>query len=280
MVGATIRNTFKTLFRSWTFWLAVAIFAGLAVREGYTDYVTYAPGYEPKVLAYAAYVQGIDHRMSNLLLLALPFFVVVVTALVLNRDYGDQFFEIEKAAGMRPSWYLLGRLCVVVSISLTAQWVFSVLCMVLFASRRGGVHGLSADKMSAGQFLADCALRQFRAAFCAALPLVLVFAGLTYLLGAIFHSGFVAAIGGLGLTVGNFVFTFLYQYRAFAAYFDSFSPVPKKLLRYVVFYNVPEQSMRRMGATLGTALFCAAWLVGVFWVCGVGAYALICKREI
>lgn len=275
MVGATIRNTFKTLFRSWTFWLAVAIFAGLVVREGYTDYVTYAPGYEPKVLAYAAYVQGIDHRMSNLLLLALPFFVVVVTALVLNRDYGDQFFEIEKAAGVRPTRYLLGRLCVVVSISLTAQWMFSVLCMVLFASRWSGVYGLSK-----WQFIVDCALRQFRVAFCAALPLVLVFAGLTYLLGAIFHSGFVAAIGGLGLTVGNFVFTFLYQYRAFATYFDSFSPVPKKLLRYVVFYNVPEQSMRRMGATLGTALFCVAWLVGVFAIFGVGAYALIRKREI
>lgn len=275
MLRASIRNTFKTLFRSWTFWLAVVIFDGMAVREGLTDYVTYAPGYEPKVLAYAAYVQGIGHRMSNLLLLALPFFVVVVTALVLNRDYGDQFFEIEKAAGVKPSSYLLGRLCAVVVVSFVVQWVFSILCMVLYVSRWGGVYGLSVE-----QFIIDCALRQFRIAFCAALSLILMFAGLTYLFGAIFHSGVVAAVGGLGLTVGNFVFTFLYQYRAFASYFDYFSPAPKKLLRYVVFYNVPEQSMQRMGATMGTALFCAAWLIGVFAVCGIGAYCLVRKREI
>lgn len=274
MFCVTIRNTFKTLFRSWTFWLAILVYAGLAVREGLIDYVIYAPGYEPKVLAYATYVQGIGHRMSNLLLLALPFFVVVVTALVLNRDYGDQFFEIEKAADVKPSRYLLGRLCAVVVVSFVAQWVFSILSIALYASRLGGVY-----EVTPAQFFADCALRLLRLCSFAALPLILVFAGLTYLFGAIFHSGVVAAVGGLGLTVGNFVFTFLYQYRAFATYFDYFSPVPKKLLRYVVFYNVPEQSMQRMGATLGTALFCAAWLIGVFAVCGIGAYCLVRRRE-
>lgn len=272
---ATIRNTAKTLFRSWTFLLALAVFAGMAVREGLADYVTYAPGYEPKVLAYATYVQGIDHRMSNLLLLAFPFFAIVVTALVLNRDYGDRFFEIEKAAGVKPARYLLGRLCAVVAVSCAAQWGFGTLCMGLYVFRWGGVYGLSVS-----QFVIDCALRQFRLTLCAALPLVLFCVGLIYLLGATFHSSFAAAVGGLGLAVGNYAFTFLYQYRAFAAYFDYFSPVPKMLFRYVVFYNVPEQSLQRMGATLETALLCAGWLVGVFALCGAGAYCLVRKREI
>lgn len=273
MFLATVRNTFRTLFRSWTFWLAVVIFAGMAVREGLTDYVTYAPGYEPKALAYATYVQGIDHRVSKLLLLALPFFVVVVTVLVLNRDYCDSFYEIEKAAGVKPSWYLLGRLCVVTAVSFFAQWMFGILCMGLFASRWGGVYDVTPV-----QFFRDCALRLLRLGSFAALPLILLCVGFTYMLGTICHNGFAATIGALALVIGNYAFTLLYQYRAFATYFDYFSPVPKKLFRYVVFYNVQEQELQRMGATFQSAVTCMSIFAGTTLICFFFSYVRVRSR--
>ena len=90
------------------FTIALTLFAAYG-KEGLKDYVTFAPGYEPTALSYERYVQGIAHRMANELLLALPFLAVTVTALLLGRDYGDGFYEIEKAASRgkalsRPCW--------------------------------------------------------------------------------------------------------------------------------------------------------------------------------
>lgn len=260
--------------RSWSFWLAVAVAAAIAVREGFTEYVTYASGYEPAVLSYERYVQGIYHRLPMLLSIALPFLTVITTVLVVHRDYGDQFFEIEKAAGINPAGYLFGRFSVIAFTTAAAQWVISFLCISVFVVRKGGVYGLTA-----WQSCLDSAWRLFSIDLCAALPMILFYLGLTYLLGALLRSGIAAAVGGLGCSVANYAFTILYQYRAFQTYFDYVSPPPKMLLRYVVYQREANGGIQLMGATFEKALLSAGILVAFFAVCAGCCYGLVKRRE-
>lgn len=274
MSCAIMRNTFKTLVRMWTFWLIVLVSAAIAVRLGYTEYVSYAPGYEPSVLSYESYVQGIYHRLSQLLLIASPFLVIVTTVLITNRDYGDQFFEVEKAAGVKPANYLFGRLSVIAIAAVAVQWVISFLCVFVFVIRKGGVYGLSV-----WQYCSDSAWRLFRVDIFVAFPMILFYLGLTYLLGIVFRSGIAAALGGLGLSVANFSFTILYQYRSFQTFFNYFAPPPKMLLRYVIYYQAENSGMQLMGATFERASLSAGFLISFFAVCAICCYFLIKKRE-
>ena len=275
MYRTICKNSWKNLLRSWSFWLVLAVFAGLLAREGLKDYVTFAPGYEPTALSYERYVQGIAHRMANELLLALPFLAVTVTAPLLGRDYGDGFYEIEKAANVSPLRYLLGRLTVATAVTVAAQWVCSTAAVLVYAFRWGGVRGLSG-----GRLLTDCALRLLRVDVCAALPLALLCVAGTYLLGTLFRSGAAASVGMLALALGNDVFTLLYQYRAFGTYFDRLCPAPRILLRYVVYIDTADAELQRMGATFGGAVFSAAWLVGLAVLCAVAGYWKLRRRSI
>ena len=98
MFLTTYKNTLKNLIRSTTFWLLVAVLAIVVIQgvnEGF-----YLVDTEPDfVLTYQMYIQSIINSLaSKLLMYALPIFAVITVVLVLNRDYGDKFFEIEKAA--------------------------------------------------------------------------------------------------------------------------------------------------------------------------------------
>jgi len=97
MFRAIWKNSLKTLVRLWTFWVVVAALAAMILHQGLTDYVGYAPGYEPSIFTYHTYVQGIAHRMNNELRFTLPFFAVAVTALPFISDCDDGFFEIDNA---------------------------------------------------------------------------------------------------------------------------------------------------------------------------------------
>ncbi len=274
MFRIVCRNSLKTLIRSWTFWLALAAFAGLMLREGMMDYVIYAPGYEPTILSYETYVQGIAHRMSSELRFALPFLAGVMTALLFIHDWDDGFFEIEKAAGVRTGSYLFGRLSVVTALVSTAQWLCSIVAIAVYVFRWSGVRGLSG-----GAFLADCAWRLFQVTVCAALPIILVCVAGTYLIGLLLRNGFSASVGMLILTLANYVFTMLYQYRDFEMYFDYFCPNPRMLFRYVVYYGTADTELQRMGATLGSAVFCVAWQLLIFLLLVLALYRQVSKRE-
>lgn len=269
-----MRNTFKILVRTWTFWFATVISAAIAVRLGFTEYITYAPGYEPSVLSYERYVQGIYHRVSQMFLIALPFLVIVMTALIIHQDYEDPFYEIEKAAGVKPSNYLFGRLCVIAMTTAVVQWVVGFLSISVFVFRKGGIYGLTT-----WQYCLDSVWRLLRIGFFVAFPMILFYMGLTYLLGTLFRSGMAAAVGGLGCSVANFSFTMLYQYRAFQTYFHYVSPPPKMLLQYVVYHPAENSGMHRMDATFEKALFSASILILFFAVCAICCYVLIKKRE-
>lgn len=158
------------------------------------------------------------------------------------------FFEIEKAGGVSILRCLAGRLCALATVVLAAQIVTSFLSMYIYVGRWGGVVG-----MTVPEFFADSTVRLLRIDFCAALPIILFYIGLTYLIGAVFHSGLIATFGGLGYVVANHIFSMMYQYSSYQTYFGYFSPRPLKLTNY--FFNLDTTD----GRIVERYRRCVAW---------------------
>ena len=139
MFASTFRNTIKTLFRSVTFWLVFAVFVAIMIQYGVVDHIIYAPGYEPIQISYNQFAQTVDNTIhAGSMIYPLAILVVISTVLVLNRDYGDSFYEIEKSAGVKPSRYLFGRLSAVVAITFSAHWIMTFIALHISVFKRGG----------------------------------------------------------------------------------------------------------------------------------------------
>lgn len=279
MYVATFRNTVKTLFRSVTFWLVFAVFAVILIRYGVIDHVKAAPGYElPPQINYNQYASVVDNTVhAGSLVYPLAILVVITTVLVLNRDYGDSFYEIEKAAGVSPARYLFGRLSAIVSITFVAQWVLTFIALHMCVFKRGGVEGLSML-----QYIGDSFFRLTRTNLCTALPQILFYVGITYLIGTIFKNGIVAAVGGFTNAIVFYVIYYVFGNELWPkTYLDYFSPMPNKLRFFFAYVGLDTEEMMfsMFDTSFGKALCCIAFLVGFFAVCTAIAYMRLRKRE-
>lgn len=283
MFRVTYKNTLKTLLRSWTFWIALAVYLLILVSTNFGP--QYAEGNEPEVLSLWEYNQYINNLIYMHLTYALPIFAVISTVLVLNRDYGDQFFEIEKAAGYRQSGYFFGRLSAIVTLQLAVLLLECVVRLHVFVAGRGGVEGLSF-----GAYLADSAFRLLYTVFGGALPCLLFYVGLTYMVGSLFRNGVAAATAGFGYTLLFFVLlmfkvvlTRIHQIEAAILYFDYFCHMPDKLRDYLHFWNIEggQEYMMMFGfeTTLGSAALCIAILCGFFAIFTAVSWLRLRKRE-
>ena len=284
MFRITYQNTLKTLLRSWTFWIALAIYLLIALSSGAE--VDYLEGYEPDALSLWEYNQYINNLVYGCLVYALPVFAFITTVLVLNRDYGDQFFEIEKAAGCRLSGYFFGRLSVVVTLQLAVLLLECAVRLHVYVAGWGGVEGLSF-----GAYLGDSAFRLFYTVFAGALPCILFYVGLTYMVGSLFRNGVAAAMAGFGYTLVfsvllrfKMVLTRMHQYKLAEVYFNYFCHMPDKLRFYLFFWNVEggQVYMVMYGheTSLGSAALCIAILCGFFAIFTAVSWLRLRKREI
>ncbi len=289
MFLATFRSTVKSVLRSVTFWLLLAMFLIILVRYGIQQVQVYwesaesmqqyVPDYElPEHISFESYISEVDNLVhAGSLIYPLALLAIIATVLVLNRDYGDQFFEIEKAAGIKPSVYLLGRLSAITAIVFLVQWVASFAILQICVFGKGGVDG-----MSFLSYLGDALFRLTRTNLCAALPYILFYVGITYFLGTLFRNGIAAASGGFLYAIAVFVVNLLYRHeQALEFYTEYLSPMPNKLRHFVTYWGLEneEQMFARFRTSLGKASLCIAFLAGVGAVCSLLSYLLIRKRE-
>lgn len=283
MFFATYKNTFKTLLRSWTFWIAFAALAVITVPTAWERPI-YAEGFEhlaPTTLSFFEYNQHVGNLIaSSFLVYALPVFAVISTVLVLNRDHGDQFFEIEKAAGAKPVTYLAGRLCAILTLQIAVVFLWGSLLLHAYVIGWGGV-----EELSFGAYLVNVTVQMLRWTLACVLPCMLFYVGLTYMIGSIAKSGLVAAFGGFGyvllyMVMLMFRVTLVYVkgYKAAILYYDYLCHLPGKLNDYLFFYEV--NSIWAGDVSFGKAAICVAFLVGCFAVFTAVSYLRIRKREV
>lgn len=276
MFSKTYINTFRNLFRSITFWLVVAVLA-IVVIQGVTEGFFLGDDDPNFVLNYKDYVQCIINSLAGkLLMYALPIFAVITVVLVLNRDYGDKFFEIEKAANIKPFAYLSGRLSALITVNFVVLLLSNLLCVYLYLYTRGGVEGLTAWEVISETFI-----RVLRVDIFVGLPSLIFYIGLTYFAGAIFKNGIPAAIVGMGYSLGFYAAHLMLRFRISEDYFNYFSPIPKKLRQFFHYYDTEwfEDMITRQKTSVAHVAFCISFLVGVAVLCSAISYIRVRQRN-
>ncbi len=284
MFISIFKTTLKNLFRSITFWLALCVFIIVAIQNSLGGFhAVYNmelkelifdtdPRY---ILEYRIFIQWINNCVSALLNYIIPIFSVVSTVIILNRDYGDHFYEIEKAGGIKSSCYVLGRISALLTINGLLSFIISFLGMHLYVFTRGGVSG-----MELWDYIVESAVRLLRIDIFRILPCILFYICLTYLIGALFKNKIFAAIGGMGFAVYCYANS-LFTVNKAGLFIEYLSPDPMKLSTYFHYYDTEwfEDITTAMNTSLTDAAICIAFLIGVGVLCSVLSYFLIRKRS-
>jgi len=238
------KTTFKNIYRSPIFWMLLALFAFVAWQ------VVVEPRYgvyggesgkmiwdtDPSfVLEYNRYIQTVSNTMSSdVLYYVMPLFTAISTVLVLNRDHGDNFFEIEKSAGVKPIQYVFARLWAIFTLNLIVVTIISYFYLHLYVFTRGGV-----DQMGLWDYITDSTVRMLRMIIFRAIPTIVFYIGFTYCIGSVFRSGIAAAIGSISYVAFYAVGYLMLRLRVGEFYWDYLSPSPTKLKMYFHTYDGP-----------------------------------------
>ncbi len=125
MFRVAYRNTLKSLFRSVTFWLVAFVFCFIVLP--------YMSGNSQGTNEWF-YVQYVDNLICSK---TLPIFSITLAVLTLNSDYGNSFYEIEKARSVKLSTYLLGRISAISTVALGLSAIVSFICVYVLIAMAG-----------------------------------------------------------------------------------------------------------------------------------------------
>jgi len=286
MFVSIYRTTLKNLVRSVLFWLMFALLIGIPFMravQGFHGYYSMELGEmimdtDPRyILDVRCYVQSIANTCSSTMLYAMPLFAIVSVALILSRDYGDGFYEVERAGGRRPIHFLFGRITTLLTVNFLAFLVVVFFANHWYVFTRGGVDG-----METGTYLWDSTVRILRHAVCLDWPSIVMYICFTYAMGTVFRNGWAAAAVASGYVLLNYLFNRQLQFRIPKWYGEYLAPAPKKLQYYLHYYDSPwfEQTLESMKTSLSLAIGCLGILLGAAAVYCLISYLRIRCREI
>ena len=283
MFRAIYKTTYKNLLRSPTFWLAffVLCFVGIetALRGFHTMYdfslkeeiADTDPRY---ILEYDVFVQWLNNAVTSLLLYIAPIFSVAITVIILNRDYKDDFFEIEKAAGIKPFQYIFARLTAMIIFGYLFIAAINFLQVNLYVFTRGGVNGIGNQ-----DYFIENIVRLGRIQIARILPCAVFYTAFTYFVGALFKNYVVSAVAGFGYAIFNYAVV-LYSVREIGTFLNYCSPIATKLKNYMHLYDTEkfESFIKTTDTSLQDAMICISVLIGLGLVFGILCHILTCRR--
>ena len=275
MFYSIYRSTVRNMVRSVTFWLCVSILLVVTVETGLrTVYGVFDPDLgemiwdsDPRyVLEHMPYIQQVNNSISRLMVYILPCFYVITTVIILARDLGDGFFEIEKAGGVKPLRYLAARITALFSINAIVSLIAGVISLQIYVLTRGGVSG-----MAFWEYFADGTFRVIRSGIIRILPCMAFYICLTYCLGSLTKSRIAASVGGLSYMLFCY-FNNLFNVTKEGLFVEYLTPNPFKLQMYMHYFGTDshEDLIEIMNTSAWDALLCILFLCG----CG-GIFSLI-----
>jgi hypothetical protein len=267
--------TLKTLCRTKIFWLCLAVVAIASINDACIGY--YADG--GNVLSFQTYVQTIHNSCSSTLLFyAMPFFSIVTTVMILTRDFNDNFFEIEKAAGQKNSIYVFSRLLALISLNVLIFIFLHAMCLHLYVlSTFGGVSGM--NKLD---YFFDSSIRLLRFDLFVGVPCILFFVCLSYFLGVLFKSGTLSAIFSFGYLILSDVLILFFRNTFPQIYFEYFTHLPEKLRHYLHYYDSEwfDFMINYTNTSFLDASFCVIFMLSVGAICTLLSYLGTLKRDV
>lgn len=288
MFFQTYKNTMKTILRSRTAWLALLLIAAVLIVDmisGHYGYYDLDLGQliydtDPRyVLEYDIYRQNVlqNTACATVMLYALPLFAVLCTIVVLLRDLGDRYFEIEKAGNVRPISYLSARVLGIMTVSVVVALGATCFGVYGYIISRGGVSGYSL-----GAIFMDSFPRILRYVGVLMVPILLALVSATICIGNIVRHPLVAALVPLFYLVGNYLYTLMASMTGWKPYFQYLSNSPDKLRWYLAALDRPDPAavMTAMATSLTQAMICLAIALGASLVWSSVAVWRIHAREV
>lgn len=263
------KTTIKNLVRSVTFWIMLAVLIIISVHDisiaSFGKYNTELNEIiydtDPRfILDYRSAIQKVINSLSGLLSYIVPIFVITTTTLILNRDYNDKFYEIEKSANMKPMSYLLGRLTALISVNFVVTTIMHFFVFYTYVQTRGGIEG-----MTNLDYLYDTFGRLLRLDIYIGLPCVIFFVTLSYFLGTVFKNGLMPAIIGMSYTIFCYIHD-MFNVANTGVFMDYFKPnPPQKLFYYLYYYDTEwfEWMKETFSVSFSQALYCVI-IIAVF----------------
>lgn len=290
MFFATYKATLKNLMRAALLWVMLALFVGVAVHK------TCVPNYSQVIVEndrivaeytdlqsefnmdYGAYVQALRNNFGHLSYYAVQLFAIVSVMLVLTRDYSDSFFEIEKAGGVAPSQYFLGRLAAILTVNLLVGLVVVMFHNHLYCITRDVMGDVP---MSLGEYLSETNIRVLRLYFCAMLPGVLFYLGVTYVSGCLLKSGFLGTVISTSWVIGVFALGRTAGFRM-KTLNDFLDPFTYKIYLYWGYFDTEWFTEKNIHNpwTNGELILHTGLSVGICIICLAVSYACIKKRKV
>ena len=292
MFLSTYKTTMKNLFRSLIFWMAVAFVIGITVYEmkkGHLSMYSYIykeliydtdPRFFLSMEQYKNLVGNVC--IGDVMYYSMPIFTVISTVLVLSRDYGDQFFEIEKAGGVRSWKYIGGRIAALVTVNFAFVIFSCFLGVWMYLITRGGPGGVY--KMETGELILDSAKRLIRFIAFMPLPTTLFYISFTYFIGNIFKNGWIGGIVGMSHIIATYLFGYQLRSRLPEKYHDYFcinnADKIRKYLSRCSWDRDFEGFIRKYGTSFKDAALCFSFVVGLAIIMLIISYIRVRKRSV
>ena len=290
MFFQSYKNVIRNLFRSPLFWLTVLLVTGISIYLASGRSYTYyddalndvIPDTDPRfVLDFKTYVQHVTNTCAaKSMIYALPLFAVVTSSLILMRDYGDKFFEIERAAGIKPARYVWGRVAALLTVNTVMTFVQCFLCFYWYVFTRGGVDGMDTITM-----LGDSVIRLTRAILLLSLPAVLFYTAFTYGVGCLCKTWIPAA----ALTVAYSQLPLLMNYtvgarmlRIYKIYENYIKPIPGHMRHYLHYYDTDwhEKMLENFGIRPWDPWICLSVILGSTLLYLLLSYLYVRRRRL
>jgi len=287
MFSKTYKSTIKTIVRSPLTWAAVALMIGVAV---YYVIIGGYGGYDPMtgeqftdrdprfVLVYGMYIQHFQNTIAReVMLIGVPLFCVIVSGIVLTRDWRDSFFEVEHAGNVKARSYFLGRFLAVFTILTFSALFVYLFSFHLYIFTRGGVPDLSP-----WEYIFDSNIRLFRMFFITAIPAILIFTGLTFLAGNLAKSGTIGTVVGVVYVLVLYLTNYNFKFRMPLIYQEYLVPTPRHLYQYWGYYDTEWFDVKwpHNPFSTGQMLLCLCILYSAALLLVAGSYLCVRRRKI
>lgn len=283
MFLSTYKTTIKNLFRSPLFWFMTILIFIMVLRRPFSSFSSVLSvtlnetlgTNDPRIIIdYKLLIKQAANSAVFFMHYAFPIFTITSVVLILNRDYGDNFYEIEKAANIKPNVYLFARLSALITVNFLYIMICAMVSFYLFfiIHADGGVEWGRIESMSIGLFLSESIPRVLRNVVYIAWPCTLMYISLTYCVGSIFKNGIPAALTSLVYVLFARIFV-IYGMRTdegVAEFYKQYlQPVPHKLLNYFYWFDTPDHEGFINAPLIKTSLEKALICIAIFLVCSL-----------
>ena len=287
MFSKTYKVTLKTIIRSPLTWISVAFLLGVTIYYTFFLHVYKVDlntmeqiwDTDPRyVLSYEEVIQMLSvARSITVMCYASPLLYVIVSGVVLTRDWNDNLFEIERAGNVRPLTYFFGRYAAVVTFVTSIFLVDVLLAFHGYYFSRRGIPGLPL-----WDYIVDFDFRRLRLFFIAVVPGILIFVGIAFFAGNLTKSGITGTIVSISYILFEYVCNSFLTFKMSYVYKSFLTPTPVNLFLYWRYYDTEWFDIRwpYNPFTTGYMVLCVGILVFAAVLFAALSYVCVRRRRI